>query len=426
MTAHNVATATEPSTSAEADLAAFRLRAKKWLADNVPRTDATDRRQQNRFDRDAELEAVKRARTIQSGLFDAGLAGLTWPKEYGGQGLTPEYQRIFIEEAAGYQMGTNFFNIAFGMVGPTIAQLGTEAQRSAYLPRMLRGENTWCQLFSEPGAGSDVASLQTRAVRDGDEWVIRGQKVWTSGAHRADYGALLARTDSDLPKHQGLTMFILDMKSPGVTVRPLRQITGEAQFNEVFFDDVRLPLTNVIGEVNGGWHAAVTMLMNERVAIGSAGGGNDITAGSYARLLESARAQGQTGDPLVRQQLTRVYSLFRILGFVRQRTQDAIKAGRTPGPEGSIAKLLSAELLRSTTDTGTLIAGPSAQAWDPGHPDGDGWARASMFPFVITIGGGTNEIQRNIVGERVLGLPKEPQVDRDTPFIELKVGTQKV
>jgi alkylation response protein AidB-like acyl-CoA dehydrogenase len=193
----------------------------------------------------------------------------------------------------------------------------------------------------------------------------------------------------------------------------------------VFFDDVRLPLTNVIGEVNGGWHAAVTMLMNERVAIGSAGGGNDITAGSYARLMESARAHELTGDPLVRQQLARVYSLSRILGFVRQRTQDAIKAGRTPGPEGSIAKLLSAELLRSTAETGTLIAGPSAQAWDTGHPDGDGWARASMFPFVITIGGGTNEIQRNIVGERVLGLPKEPQVDRDTPFIELKVGTQK-
>ena len=371
------------------------------------------------------MEALARARVLQASLFDAGLAGLTWSREYGGQGLPSEYLRIFAEEARGYELGTNFFNIAFGMVGPTIAQLGSEDQKSTYLPRMLRGQDTWCQLFSEPGAGSDVASLQTRAVRDGDEWVIDGQKVWTSGAHRADFGALLARTDPDAPKHQGLTMFILDMRINGVTVKPLRQITGEAQFNEVFFDGARIPIDSVIGEVNGGWNAAVTMLMNERVAIGAAGGGNDVTAGSFSNVLALAERMGTTKDPVVRQRLARVYTLARVLGFVRQRTQDAVKAGRTPGPEGSIAKLLSAEVLQAAADAGTSIAGVSAQAWASDDPEGDAWARGAMSPFIITIGGGTNEIQRNIIGERVLGLPKEPQVDRDMPFRELKVGTQR-
>jgi alkylation response protein AidB-like acyl-CoA dehydrogenase len=407
------------------DLIGFRDRVATWLSENAARVDRSEGRRGARFDRQAEMEAVHRARIMQAGLFNAGLAGITWAKEYGGQGLTPEYQRAFIEEASDYDLGTNFFNVAFGMVGPTLSQMGTSQQKDVFLPQMLRGETTWCQLFSEPGAGSDVASLQTRAVRDGDEWVIRGQKVWTSGAHRADLGALLARTEPRLPKHRGLTMFILDMKSPGVTVRPLRQITGEAQFNEVFLDDVRIPKDRTIGDVNDGWQVAVAMLMNERVAIGSAGGGNDITAGVFDRLLNLARDRGRSDDPLVRQQLAQVYALHRILGFVRQRTQSAIRAGRTPGPEGSIAKLLSAQMLTAAGETGASIAGPSAQAWQNRESDGDAWARASMLPFVITIGGGTNEIQRNIVGERVLGLPKEPQVDRDIPFNQLPLSSER-
>jgi alkylation response protein AidB-like acyl-CoA dehydrogenase len=375
------------------------------------------------MDRELERSAVIEGRRWQGMLADAGLAGITWPTAYGGQGLTTDHHRVFIEEAAPYDLGTRFFNVAFGMVGPTILQVGTEEQKAALIPAMLRGTTTWCQLFSEPGAGSDVASLQTRAVLDGDEWVVNGQKVWTSGAHRADQGALLARTDPGVPKHQGLTMFLVDMHQPGVTVRPLRQITGEASFNEVFFDDVRIPRADVLGPVGDGWKVAVAMLMNERMAIGSASGGNDITAGAFAHALAAAGRAGRADDPVIRQRLARVYSLERVLGFVRQRSRAAVQAGKAPGPEGSIGKLLSAWLAQETSALQGTLGGASAQAWLPETPDGDDAARSSMSPFFITIGGGTNEIQRNIIGERVLNLPREPQVDRDIPFRDLRLGT---
>ena len=243
----------------------FRNRARAWLAENAPRRAAADEEAEPAR---ADLAAQKE---FQARLFDAGFAGLTWPTEYGGQGLTNAEQIAFGQEARDYALPVGVFFIGLGMPGPTILELGTQEQKKRFLPKMLRGEEIWCQLFSEPAAGSDVASLTTTAVRDGDGWVLTGQKVWTSGAQYSDYGAVIARTDPTVPKHNGITMFIVDMHAPGVTVRPLKVATGHTPFNEVFFDQVRLPADAVIGEVNDGWRAAVVMLRNERVNIGTMG-----------------------------------------------------------------------------------------------------------------------------------------------------------
>jgi alkylation response protein AidB-like acyl-CoA dehydrogenase len=281
----------------------------------------------------------------------------------------------------------------------------------------------WCQLFSEPGAGSDVASLQTRAVRDGDEWIVNGQKVWTSGAHYSDFGILIARTDPDVPKHLGITMFILDMHSPGVTVKPLRQITGGANFNEVFFDDVRIPDSMRLGDVGGGWRASITTLMNERVAIGAGGAGGRGAASD--ELIRLARRRGVAGDPVVRQGIVDVLVRERILGYVGQRIRAAVLAGRDPGPEGSVAKLASTVLMKQAADVGVAIAGPGAIAWPEDDERGARWAMGVLGAPGGAIAGGTSEVMKNIIGERVLGLPKEPQVDRDVPFRDLLVGTQR-
>src|ERR1700756_732994 len=247
----------------EQSVSDFRNRARAWLEQNAPHRGGGEASgEPGRAD-------IATQKAFQASLYDAGFAGITWPAEYGGQGLTNAEQIAFTQVARDFALPVGVFFIGLGMPGPTILELGTEEQKQRYLPKMLRGEEIWCQLFSEPAAGSDVASLTTSAVRDGDEWVLNGQKVWTSGAQYSDYGAVLARTDPTVPKHNGITMFIVDMHAPGVTVRPLKVATGAAPFNEVFFDQVRLPANAVIGEVNDGWRAAVVMLRNERVAIGT-------------------------------------------------------------------------------------------------------------------------------------------------------------
>src|SRR5690606_29956368 len=230
--------------------------------------------------------------------------------------------------------------IGHGMCAPTILEFGTEEQKATFLPTLLSGEKIWCQLYSEPGAGSDVASLQTRAVRDGDEWVVNGQKVWTSGAHYSEWGILIARTNVDAPKHKGITMFIVDMKAPGIEIKPLKQITKASNFNEVFFTDVRIPHANVLGTVDDGWRLSVALLMNERVAIGASGDGP--RGGGVDALVRSARRHGNLGDPVIRQGLADVYTLERLMAFTGQRIRAAQKAGRAPGPEGSLGKLLGA------------------------------------------------------------------------------------
>jgi alkylation response protein AidB-like acyl-CoA dehydrogenase len=399
------------------ELAEFRLKVRSFLPEHAPRRAA--RRDDDGTALEAGAADLATQKAFQAALAAAGLVGLTWPKPWGPD-LTAEHQRVFNEEAAGYELPTTAFIIGLGMVIPTMIEFGTDSQRERYVAKALRGEEIWSQLFSEPGAGSDVASLQMRAERDGDEWVLNGQKVWTTGAQVSDFGAVITRTNPDKPKHRGITMFIIDFRAPGVEVRPLRQMNGGSGFNEVFFTDVRIPDANRIGDVDDGWRCAVAMLMNERVAIGSGGGGGRRVG--LEPLIELARRRGRLGDPVVRQGIADVYIRTKILGYIGQRTRAALKAGKAPGPEGSVAKLAGALLARRTSDLGIVIAGVGGQAWE--DPRDSRWALSVLSAPASRIAGGTDEVQRNIIGERVLGLPREPQVDREVPFKELRVGTQ--
>jgi alkylation response protein AidB-like acyl-CoA dehydrogenase len=399
----------------------YRTAVRTWLRANAPAAPAPGAPLE-------PAELLRRAREFQAALHDAGYAGITWPRDAGGQGLTPAEQQVFSDEAAEYELPISPFTIGIGMCGPTVADLGTPEQKRRYLPKLLRGEEIWCQLFSEPGAGSDVASLQTRAVLDGDHWVVNGQKVWTTGAQFADFGALLARTDPDRPKHAGLTMFIVDMHAPGVTVRPLKDMSGRAPFNEVYFDDVRIPVDGevspVIGEVGRGWQAAVTMLNHERVSIGATrrSRSNPLEFGS---LVELARRAGVAGEPAHRERLAELYAHERALQLLNTRMRQETAAGRPPGARGSVAKLAGALLLRRAIEVAGELDGADAVAWEPDDTRAAELALGISSAPSASIAGGTNEVQHNIIGERILGLPKEPQVDRDVPFRELKVGTQR-
>jgi alkylation response protein AidB-like acyl-CoA dehydrogenase len=408
----------EPETES-ADVATFRQRAREWLAAEATRPDV-----EQATGPGSRLAHVTVSQRFQARLHDAGYAGITWPEEYGGRALSAAHERAFLEEAAEYELPTGLFSIGMGMCGPALLTFGTEEQKRDYLRPMLRGEKVWCQLFSEPGAGSDVASLQTSAVRDGADWVLNGQKVWTTGAHVSDFGIVIARTDPAKPKHAGITMFVLDMNSPGVTIRPLRQMTGGDDFNEVFFDDVRVPSANVVGEIDAGWQAATVMLMNERVSIG-AGRRSERTSTAYSSLCALARERGLDRDPVVRQRLADLFVRQRTLELLSVRIRNRVRAGVDPGPFASIAKLTNAAMAKTAAALAVDIAGLDAVAWDPSEPGGGDWATAVLSAPATAIAGGTDEIQRNIIGDRVLGLPREPRADRDVPFRDLKVGTQR-
>ncbi len=314
---------------------------------------------------------------------------------------------IFRQEEADFDVTSGLFAVAIGMAGPTIINHGTDEQRARYLPAMLRGEEVWCQLFSEPGAGSDLAGLASRADRDGDEWVVSGQKVWSSGAHHADMGILLARTSQDLPKHRGITFFLLDMRTPGIEVRPLRQMTGGATFNEVFLTDVRIPAANVVGEVNGGWRATMTTLANER----SLGGG----ASEFKQVLKLARECGVTDRPVVRQRLARCYAQDQIVRYLGFRIQTALSKGIST-PETSLIKLVRSQMAAETAALALAVQGARGTLVGGSAPDDGHWQRQFLSAPSLRIAAGSDEIQRNVIGERVLGLPHDVQVDRDVPF----------
>ena len=367
-----------------------------------------------------ETQGLARTRAFQGALVDAGLAGLTYPTHLGGAGLTPLHQEVFTRVSAGWRLPTGPLAISHGMCLPMLGQFGTEEQKARYLPDNISGRAIWCQMFSEPGAGSDVAGLSMRAVRDGDEWILDGQKVWTSGAHYCDFGIVVARTDPTLPKHQGLSMFIVDMRAPGIEVRPLVQISGARNFNEVFFSDARIPTANLLGEVNQGWNLAVSMLMFERVSIGAGGGA--LNARRCPELAALARALGRASDPVIRQGLADLHIREEIKEYIGQRIRSSVAAGRVPGPEGSIAKLNGAVLARRTRDLAMSIIGTAGQAWDDGDPSSDVSARWSSFCISaagVSIAGGTDEVQRNIIGERVLGLPREPDPFKGAPWQDI-------
>jgi alkylation response protein AidB-like acyl-CoA dehydrogenase len=401
-----------------AEEAAFRAEARAFF-DTAARRRTDDDETGNYFamaDNDPETHArhVARCREWQRTLFDAGWAGITVPTGCGGRGGERWQERIFRQEQARSIVDTGVFAVSIGMVAPTILAHGTDEQQQRYIPPMLRGDEIWCQLFSEPGAGSDLAGLTTRAIRDGDEFVVNGQKVWNSGAHHAEFGALIARTNVDVPKHRGITYFLVDMHSPGVDVRPLRQATGVAHFNEVFLTDVRVPAANVLGAVDGGWAVAQTMLMHERNMIGS--GGTGIGFGDYLRM---ARDLGVTADPAIRQSLASCFIRTEIIKFLGARAQAAVRAGKPPGPETSVGKLSASLHSAHNGDLGLQIQGAG------GMLTGSDAYRRGMFQqlFVgqwgMRLGGGTEQIQRNVIGERVLGLPGEPRPDKTLPFSEL-------
>jgi alkylation response protein AidB-like acyl-CoA dehydrogenase len=371
-----------------------------------------------------ETNGVNRAKAFQRQLADAGFAGITWPEAYGGRGLPAHFQRIFDGEARAFQLPPRALEIGLGMCGPTILAHGSEEQKGALIPPLLRGEHVWCELFSEPGAGSDLASIQTRARRDGDTWVLDGQKVWTSGAQHSDYAACLVRTDPDRPKHDGITMLIVDMGTPGIEVRPLRQMTGDAHFNEVFLTGVPVPVANALGETHGGWRVARTMLAFERQALGGMGSGGG-GKGGFNALVTAARDGGADRRPEVRQQLADLRIRQMVLRHLAGYLAAQRGAGRSTGGEASLLKLAMARFVQDTAEVAVGIAGLGAIAWDPSDPAGDRWCAQLLSAQSASLGGGTNEIVRNVIAERVLGLPRDIDVDLDVPFRDLLVGTQR-
>jgi acyl-CoA dehydrogenase len=368
--------------------------------------------------REEELAGLAEAKAWRAKRDDAGLAWIIGPTELGGRGLPASFERLYNALEAGYEVpATGFFGIGLGMVAPTILAHGTEVTRGRYLKALYRGDLVACQLFSEPGAGSDLAGLQTRAVRDGDEWVVTGQKVWTSGAHYSDIGEIICRTDPDLPKHKGLTGFVVDMSAPGVEVRPLRQMTGGASFNEVFFNEVRIPDDHRLGDVNQGWAVALTTLMNERAAIGGGGGGG----AGLTQIAEMMRHFGVASDPVLRDELMGLHTDLTVARLTSKRALDKIKQGQLPGPELSTAKLA---LTNNQTRAANLVAsilGPRITA-DTGEWGTFAWSQYLLGVPGMRVAGGTDEVMKNIVAERVLGLPKDPGVDSKTPFRELRTN----
>ncbi len=370
-----------------------------------------------------DKETISQNKAFQGKLAEAGLAGLTYPKEYGGAGLTKEHETIWREAYSNYPEMTTQLTISHGMCLPMLSEYGSEEQKEKYLADNIAARTVWCQMFSEPGAGSDVASLQTRAELDGDEWIINGQKVWTTLAHVCDYGVLIARTNPEVSKHAGISMFIVDMNDPAVEIRPIHQIDGGMHFNEVFFTDLRIPKNNLLGPLHDGWRLATSMLMYERVAIGTGSTGG-ITTPHSKRLIEHAKKVGNISNPVIRQKLMKLYSEETAKSLVSMRTRAELQAGKTPGPGGSLGKLHGSKILRDVRSLINDVVGIETDAWSEGDR-GQWWGRLVLGSFQASIAGGTDEIQKNIIGDRVLGLPREPSVDKGVPFKDLLVGTQK-
>jgi alkylation response protein AidB-like acyl-CoA dehydrogenase len=398
-----------------AEESAFRAEARAWLEQHAQRRAPGSDPEHFYLSSDPSPEAdaahVAQCKAWQRTLYEAGWAGITWPTEWGGRGGTGAQQRIFNEEQGRFDVPVGVFAVGIGMAGPTMLAWGTEEQQLRFLPAMLRGDEIWCQLFSEPGAGSDLAGLRTRAERDGDEWIVNGQKVWTSGAHHSDWGLLLARTEVDVPKHRGITAFLLDMRTPGIDVRPLRQITGVAHFNEVFFTDVRIPDDCRLGPTNEGWRVANTMLANERALIG--GGGRL----GWRDLAQLAQRTGAAHDPVLRQQLAQAYTRLQVIKWLGWRARSRKDGGL--GPEASVLKLAASR--RQELDGSLVVAmqGADGMLYDRDAVNNGYWQQMFLSQWSSRLGGGTEQIQRNVIGDRVLGLPADVRVDKELPFRDL-------
>jgi alkylation response protein AidB-like acyl-CoA dehydrogenase len=400
------------------ELAAFRKEVRTFLEGNAEPRRGDDRdwsRNVSSTDPEVAEDFRRRCHDWQATLFENGWAGLTWPESFGGRGLSAAHQIVFNQELANFDATAGFITAYQALVGPTLMQHGTPAQQDRYIEPLLSGGEVWCQLFSEPGAGSDLASLATRAVRDGDEWVVDGQKVWTSGAQHADFGILIARTDPDAPKHKGITFFIVDMRTPGIEVRPLVQAQGVAHFNEVFLSGVRIPAANVVGEVGDGWRVARTTLRSESQMISGASQSTGFTA-----VLATARRTGAVEDPRIRQRLAEVYSNEQILRWMGWRSQTAVMTGRLElALHGSLLKNFFTRALSKRVELAVEMEGAEGMLWDDAEGEGF-WQFQCLHQFASRIGGGTEEVHRNNLGEQALGLPREPGGDRDLPWSRTK------
>ena len=390
------------------DEAEYRARARAWLDANAAEHGAQ-----------SHADDMAAARAWQGRKAAAGYAQITWPKEWGGGGGTPIQSVIFAQEEAKHPVQYGYFTIGLGMCVPTVMAFADDATKERFVGPALRGEQIWSQLFSEPAGGSDVAAIRTRAVRDGDDWVVNGQKVWTSGAHYSDYGIVLVRTNPELPKHKGLTMFWLDLRSPGVEIRPIHQMSGGSNFNEVFFEDVRIPDAQRLGAVDDGWKVALVTLMNERLAVGGGGGATPKEIVALARELPAVEGT-LLGDPAFRQRLADWYVQAEGLRNTRMRTITALSRGQTPGPESSIGKIIAANQLQDLGNAAVEAEDQFGIIADPAlAPMKALFQSALMNAPGLRIAGGTDEILKNIIAERVLGLPGEIRTDKDAAFKDL-------
>ncbi|MCZ6711277.1 MAG: acyl-CoA dehydrogenase family protein [Gammaproteobacteria bacterium] len=392
-----------------AEEAAFRDECRTWLSANIPTAEELD-----------GLDGLAAAKLWQKRKYEGGWACIRWPKEYGGRDATPIQQVILNQEEVRFDVPLNAFAIGHGMAAPTLMAWATEEQKQRLLPPLAAGEEVWCQLFSEPAGGSDLAALRTRAVRDGDDWVINGQKIWTSGAQHSDYGILVVRSDPTVAKHKGLSYFFIDMHSPGIEIKPIKQISGDSGFNEVYFTDVRIPDSQRLGEVGQGWQVALTTLMNERASIG----GSPVRVGFDAifrlaqKVMIDDRPAIDNGE--VRAKLANWYVQESGLKFTGYRSLTALSRGETPGPENSIGKLVSAPKTQDIASFALDLLEASGAIWDPELS-----AEAGLFQETYMrvpgsrIAGGTDEIMANIIAERVLGLPQDVRVDKGIPFNEV-------
>ncbi len=415
--------------AADEDLEAFRGRVRAWLADHAGPRVATGECQQEAWGHGSddvsvfhnlsfedEKALIDRAAAWQRQKFNAGFGAIAWAPEDGGAGLGSEFAEVFTHEESLFEIPSSheLMLVTLHLIAPTIGLVGTPGQRDRFVRRFLRAEELCCQLFSEPGAGSDLAALATRAVPDGDSWVVNGQKVWSSGAQFAGWGMLIARTDPDVTKHAGLTTFMVALDSPGVTVRPLRQMSGGTSFNEVFLDDVRVPDSMRLGEVGGGWKTTLTTLGFER-EVSSA---SSRVGGGFRQLVALARRLGRTNDPLVRQKLADVFINERLARVAAARDEQSRQAGRAPGPEGSLRKLRWVAGMELASQAAGLLLGPRLTA-DTGEWGTFCWSAHVLGAPGYRIAGGSDEIQRNIIAERILGLPGEPRTDRGRPWRDI-------
>lgn len=402
----------------------FRKTVNAWFTANAKPRDDEDGSLFSMFsERESEDGFIETCKAWRRKKAEAGWGAITWPKAYGGRGGTLMENIIFQQEEAKFSTAADIFLIGVGLTAPTLMTHGTEAQKQKHLPGIMRGDDVWCQLFSEPGAGSDLAGLRTKAVKDDGEWVVNGQKVWTSGAHYSDWGILVTRTDFDAPKHKGLTYFVVDMKTPGIEIRPIKQITGGANFNEVFLTDVRIPDENRVDAVGNGWAVALTTLMNERMSIGGVMGVDPM---AFFDQLEEIASRSYINGVLakdheaVKQKIAYFYASIKSMELTVNRTLSALSKGGMPGSESSIVKLALGQIMQEAAAFAMELQGGLGVEYGPDATySGAFWQELYLGIPAARIAGGTDEVQRNIIGERVLGLPPEQRVDKGIAFKDI-------